>query len=107
MAVHHYSELLRFFSRSLGDRDAARDIVQEAYARLCRLQSGGVSIGDSRALFYRMDRNLLVSDARRRATLALVACASAPSVEEHVQARQRLDRLVARLATLCSHRSQG
>lgn len=35
---HYYRELLNYFSRQVKDRDAAVDIVQEAYARVLAVQ---------------------------------------------------------------------
>lgn len=65
MTAQHYDELLGYFTRSMKDRDAAADIVQEAYARLFALQRQGQSIADARALLYRMAHNLVVDQHRR------------------------------------------
>ncbi|HVR53706.1 MAG TPA: sigma-70 family RNA polymerase sigma factor [Pseudorhodoferax sp.] len=114
VAARSYAELVNFFSRSLNDRDAARDLVQEAFARLAALHAHGTPVADERALLYRVGKNLVVSGARRRAaeermlqTLALVGADSAPSVEQQVDARQRLDRLMARLAVMPRKRREA
>jgi len=48
------------------DRDAAEDIVQEAFARLARERSAGRRIDEPRAWLYRVCTNLSFSRARRR-----------------------------------------
>jgi RNA polymerase sigma-70 factor (ECF subfamily) len=68
VAAHYYKELLNFCARSLRDRDAAADLVQEAYARFFGAQQSGTVIADARALLFRTTRNLL-TDQHRRAGL--------------------------------------
>jgi len=65
MAAHYYHELLKYFARVMQDYDAAADIVQEAYARLLALQQAGQHITESRALLYRIARNLVIDRYRR------------------------------------------
>ncbi|GAA5236377.1 sigma-70 family RNA polymerase sigma factor [Verticiella sediminum] len=114
MVAHHYPELLSFFSRSLGDRDAAADVVQEAYARVLKMYADGTVAFDPRALLFRTGKNLTVSDVRRRAaeermlqTLRLVSSDSAPSVEQQVDARQQLERLLARMSAMPRRRREA
>lgn len=114
VAARTYAELVHFFSRSLNDRDAARDVVQEAFARLLALQARDTAVSDDRALLYRIGKNLVVDGARRRAaeermlqTLALVGRDSAPTVEQQVDARQQLERLMARLAVMPRKRREA
>jgi RNA polymerase sigma-70 factor (ECF subfamily) len=111
--LHHYAELLNYFSRSLGNRDSARDVVQESYARVIAA-SHGAAILDLRALLYRIGRNIVIDDARRHtaeaamlATLALVQPDAAPSCERVLDAVQRLERLLARLASLPRKRREA
>jgi RNA polymerase sigma-70 factor (ECF subfamily) len=114
VVARYYSELVSFFSRSLNDRDAARDLVQEAYARVLALHQRGTELLDPRALLYRTGKNLAVSGFRHREaevrmlqTLALVRDDSAPSLEQHVDARLRLERLLARLGTMPRKRREA
>ena len=65
MAAHYYKELLNFCARSLRDREAAADLVQEAYARFLGVQQSGTVIADARALLFRTTRNLITDQHRR------------------------------------------
>jgi RNA polymerase sigma-70 factor (ECF subfamily) len=103
----YYRELLRYFTRSFGDRDTAADVVQEAYVRIFALQRKGNAILDPRALLYHVGRNVAATHATRRAaeqrmldTLGLVAADAVPSVERTAIARQQLDALVRRLSVM-------
>lgn len=114
MAAHHYAELLSYFSRSLGDRDAARDVVQEAYARLLAMTCGGLAVRNARALLFRTGKNLVIDGARRRASegrmlqsLALLQADDAPSTEHIASVRQQLDRLLARLQAMPRRRREA
>lgn len=107
MAAPYYLELLNYFARRGNDRDAAADVVQEAYARVLALQRSGGTVLNLRALLYHTGRNVLASAATRRAaeqrmldTLALVGADSAPSVEREAIARQQLERLLQRLGSM-------
>lgn len=107
MPERYYRELLRYFTRSAGDGDAAADLVQSAYARIYALQRSGGTVLDARALLYQTTRNLAASGARRRQAeqrmldaLALVAPASAPSAEREAMAREQLQRFMQRLQAM-------
>ncbi|TJZ73143.1 sigma-70 family RNA polymerase sigma factor [Chitiniphilus eburneus] len=67
MFERYYQELLNFISRSLADRDAAADVVQETFARVLALQpaTGGESVREPRALLYRTARNIVIDQHRR------------------------------------------
>ncbi|MBC3920545.1 sigma-70 family RNA polymerase sigma factor [Undibacterium sp. CY18W] len=113
MVQHYYQELVGFFSHTLRNRDAATDIVQECYARVLAMDPS-VAIAEPRALLYKIGKNLIVDDARRRnaearmlATLALTGSDELPSVEHEVMVRQQLDRLLARLARMPGKRREA
>jgi len=61
----YYQELLNFCSRTLRNRDAAADIVQESYARVLAVQHSGQAVPEPRALLYRTARNLQIDQHRR------------------------------------------
>lgn len=46
MVARYYRELLNFCARTVRNRDAAADVVQESYARFLRLQQSSVPIAE-------------------------------------------------------------
>lgn len=107
MPEHYYRELLRYFTRSAGDRDVAADLVQSAYTRIYAMQRAGGTVLDARALLYKTARNLAASGATRRQAeqrvldaLSLVAPTSAPSAETTAMARQQLGLFLQRLEAM-------
>ncbi|WP_454690270.1 sigma-70 family RNA polymerase sigma factor [Achromobacter aloeverae] len=104
MFERYYKELSGFFSRSLKDREAAADVVQECYARALAMDTGGMAIENPRALLYRIGKNIVIDRSRRQAaedrflaSLGVVTDVGTPSAEQHVMWRQRLGALLARL----------
>lgn len=90
MAACYYHELLHHFSRSMQDRDAAADIVQEAYARLLALQRNGQAVTDARALLYRTARNLVIdqyrrAEVRRHEDIDVLTESDQPHAPRHLQ----------------------
>jgi RNA polymerase sigma factor (sigma-70 family) len=61
----YYQELLNFCSRTVRNRDAAADVVQESYARVLAVQHSGQAMPEPRALLYRTARNLQIDQHRR------------------------------------------
>jgi RNA polymerase sigma-70 factor (ECF subfamily) len=67
VVARYYRELLNFLSRTVDDRDAAADLVQESYARVLAVQQSGQTVAEPRALLYRTARNLVIDRYRRGA----------------------------------------
>ena len=63
----HQRELFSFALRSSRDREAAEDLVHEAFVRLIVEVDGGREPANIRAWLYRVIANLVVSRARRAA----------------------------------------
>ena len=71
MFERYYKELLNYLSHSVGDRDAAADILQDAYVRAITRNPAGAEaaqVDEPRAMLYRIAKNLRV-DAYRKAVL--------------------------------------
>ena len=67
VVARYYRELLNFCLRSLKDRAAAADVVQESYVRFLSMQRAGQAIAEPRALLHQTARRLLIDGHRRRA----------------------------------------
>ncbi len=107
MDARHYSELVNFFARFLNDRDAARDVVQESYARVFATVSPARPARNLRALLFRTGKNIVIDGARRDQaekamldTLAMTMVSEAPCTEYLVQVRQQLQALLSRLGVM-------
>ncbi len=66
MLERYHRELLNFLSRQVNDRDTAADLAQESYVRVLAAQSSGLAVLDMRALLYRIARNLVIDQHRRK-----------------------------------------
>jgi len=65
LVARYYRELLNFCLRTIRDRDAAADAVQESYARFLAIEQSDVAIPEPRALLYQTARNVMVDQYRR------------------------------------------
>ena len=66
MLERYYQELIGFFTRALRCRDNASDVVQESYARVLGLELRAGLLAEPRALLYRVGKNLIIDEARRK-----------------------------------------
>ena len=90
--ARYYQELLNFCWRSLRNREAALDLVQESYARVL----GEAAVREPRALLYRTARNLMIDQHRRAALrqheeLDALPEAAHPAGPRHLQPEQALE----------------
>lgn len=71
MFERYCHELLSFIARSTGNRDAARDIVQETFARVLAQQTAAFASGkgaapaEPRALLFHTAKNIVIDQHRR------------------------------------------
>jgi RNA polymerase sigma factor (sigma-70 family) len=104
----HHDDLLRFFTRKLGCRDLAADCAQETYVHLARMGSA-VPVQNPRAFLFRVATNLAIDHLRKSRTRETIlgieppcedAPCTAPSVEDVIEARQRVVRLESAIKEL-------
>lgn len=114
LSALYYVELVNFFARSLHSRDAAQDVVQEAYARVLALQHNGKAVQNLRALLYRIGKNVLIDGARHRESearmlesLSVLKASHAPSAEQQIEARQQIECFVRRLEAMPRKRREA
>lgn len=76
-----WADLVRFTGWELGDADAARDVVQEAFVHLWRHRRSWVSGGSPRAYLFRIVHHQILDEHRRKRVRAAWATrqASLPS----------------------------
>lgn len=61
-----WAELLRFAARELGDLELAEDVVQDAFVYLWRQRRAWEPGGSPRAYVYRIVRNRIIDERRKR-----------------------------------------
>jgi RNA polymerase sigma factor (sigma-70 family) len=102
----YYHDLHHFISRSIGCRDKAQDVVQEAYARvLASKQSGNESaLG---ALLYTTAKNIVIDQYRQNKSrqydnyeLLELAASRADEPEHRAAGRQSMNHLLELIDTL-------
>ena len=111
---HLWAELVRFAAWELGDRDAARDVVQEAFIYLWRQRHSWGGSGSPRAYVYRIVRNQLLDEHRRRrvrsawAAREAVRPQPAPATPEDMLAASRTqDAFLQAISSLPTRRRQA
>jgi len=104
--AEHEAPLLRYAERLSGNRDRARDLVQEAFARLCAEEQQRID-GHVRAWLYRVVRHRAIDEHRKEhrmtalETLDGVTCESRePSAEQLAETRESASRAAELLAGL-------
>ena len=108
----HHAALLRQLTAYTRDRDAAEDIVQEAFVRLTRSVSAGATPDDVGAWTYRVAMNLAASRGRKLQTARRYPDASPrpapePGPVEMCEARELGRRLAEALTLLPADHRQA
>jgi RNA polymerase sigma-70 factor (ECF subfamily) len=98
----HERPLIRYATWLLGDLDAARDVVQETFLRLCR--EDPARLGERLAPWlFTVCRNLALDARKKAARLAPLDVAEVPvlhDLDEQHDARQAMGRILTILETL-------
>jgi len=63
----NHSRLFRYFCRAVGHAEAARDLTQEVFLRVCRSSIPGTANADLSGWLFRIARNLALDHHRSRA----------------------------------------
>lgn len=110
LARNHHAALIRFLTLRVGSKEEAREIAQEAYAKLLALERPG-PISFLAGYLWRIAANLAIDGKRRRAVRERFAGSAAqenerlaPSAERVVEVRQRLaivERAIDELPARC------
>ena len=68
----YYKEFIYYVQRMVGDKDNAKDVVQEAYSRVIHVDNKS-TISNKRAYLYKMVRNIVIDDVRKNKNIAKIA----------------------------------
>lgn len=100
--VRNHREFLRFVESRVGNREAAKDIVQEAFARGVDKIESLRNDDSATAWFYRALRNAVIDHYRRNQTAQKALAAFADELETHAEpngeVRSAVCQCVSRLA---------
>jgi len=104
----HYPGLCRFLECLIGGRcDTAREIAQESFMRLYRIDSESLPVGEARFWLYKVARNLALNELSKRQTrhkfLGKVTEAlrrKTPNPEENLEQNERGQMLLVLLKSL-------
>ena len=100
--VDNHREFLRFVQSRVGNRDLAKEIVQEAFARGIDKIEALRSAESATAWFYRALRNAVIDHHRRQQVSQRALAAFAAELEDHVdppeEVRSVVCQCVSRLA---------
>jgi RNA polymerase sigma factor (sigma-70 family) len=106
IARNHHAALVRFLALRTGSAEDAKEIVQEAYAKVLALDRPG-TVSFLAGYLWRIAANLAIDRSRQRAARARAgdvaaqpAGRSAPSTEFVVELRQRLAIVVRAISEL-------
>lgn len=92
--VENHREFLAFLERRLGDRTIAEDVLQDAFVRSVAKLEQLRDDESARAWFYRVLRNAVIDQSRRRATAERKLEALALQLESGGSADSEVDREV-------------
>lgn len=62
--LQYYQELVYYVQRMVGDKDRAKDVIQEAYSRLLYINKSS-NIDNERAYLYKTSRNIVIDQSRK------------------------------------------
>lgn len=60
--LKYYNELLYFAQKQVGDKEKAKDIIQETYSKVLEIKEK-LEINNERAYLYKIAKNIVISEA--------------------------------------------
>lgn len=70
--LKYYNELLYFAQKLIGNKDDARDLIQEAYSKAIAIKDK-IDIANERAYLYKITKNLAIKESMEKQKCAYVA----------------------------------
>jgi RNA polymerase sigma-70 factor, ECF subfamily len=70
--LKYYNELLYFAQKLIGNKDEARDLIQETYSRAIAIKEK-INIANERAYLYKIAKNLAIKESLEKQKLERVA----------------------------------
>ena len=96
----HQRELLHYTMKMLRNREAAAEIVQEAFLRLWKSEPGKVPVESERAWLYRVCRNMAIDHIRRDGRMVATEDMDAKFTTETTSDDFELERVLAAMDQL-------
>lgn len=100
MFERYYKELIGYFSKTLGDSERAKDVVQETYLRISAMGERTHSVLEPRAFLYQTAKRILIDEWRKERHFHLLPLKDAESISheseeplEHLLSQNRMQKL--------------
>ncbi len=96
----YYKELVGYFTRTLGDSEAAKDVVQETYLRISAMKERADTVLEPRAFLYQTAKRIIIDEWRKKKHVTSVALHEAEQIStvheeplEHLLSTYRITHL--------------
>lgn len=91
MFERYYKELVGYFSRTLGDTEQAKDVVQETYLRISAMGERADAVLEPRAFLYQTAKRIIIDEWRKNRHFHSMAFHEAEQVStEHEEPLEHL-----------------
>ena len=82
MFERYYKELVGYFSKSLGDSEQAKDVVQETYLRISAMGERSNAIVEPRAFLYQTAKRIIIDEWRKNRHFSAVTLHEAEQMSD-------------------------
>lgn len=107
MFERYYKELIGYFSKTLGDHERAKDVVQETYLRISAMGERTQSVVKPRAFLYQTAKRILIDEWRKERHFQVLPlkdtdpiCHESEEPLEHLLSQNRMKHLQQAIDTL-------